>query len=87
MLSTANAVDEAASGEYSDYAGSEQAAMALQSLAYNYLMFDLIPESTYDALEQNELGRLLAAVDNPDTFKPRLAQKRFRELAAKLKGK
>lgn len=74
----------ATSGEYSDYAGSEQAAMALQNIVYTYYALELIDDATYDGLEQKELARLLKTVQEPDDFDPDQAKKAFRALQAKL---
>jgi hypothetical protein len=81
-----NILTEAAAGDYTDYAGSEQAAMALQSIVYSYYAASLIDDATYDSLEQGELSKLLAAVEDPDTFNPDRAKKAFVSLQAKLKG-
>jgi hypothetical protein len=80
-------LDQAVAGEFTDYAGSEQAAMALQSIVYNYLMEGMINDPTYDALERNELAKLLASVEDPDKFNPDRAKKAFKSLQAKLAGK
>ena len=78
---------QAVAGEFTDYAGSEQAAMALQSIVYSYLIEGLINDPTYDALEQNELSKLLTTVDDPDKFNPDRAKKAFKSLQTKLAGK
>jgi hypothetical protein len=80
-------LSEAVSGEYTDYAGSEQAAMALQTIVYNYLIEGMIDDSTYDSLEQNELSKLLDSVEDPDNFNPDRAKKSFKLLQARLAGK
>ncbi|MEZ4290269.1 MAG: multiheme c-type cytochrome, partial [Myxococcota bacterium] len=67
-------LDEAMSGEYTDYAGSEQAAMALQTIVYNYLIEGLIDDATYDSIEGRELSKLLATVQDPDRFDPNAAK-------------
>lgn len=82
-----NILKAAVSGEYTDYAGSEQATMALQTIVYNYLIEGIIDDSTYDSLERGELSSLLATVENPDTFNPDRAKKSFKRLQAKLAGK
>jgi hypothetical protein len=84
---TTSILKEAVAGEYTDYAGSEQAAMALQTIVYNYLLEGLIDDSTYDSLERGELSDLLGTVENPDTFNPDRAKKSFRRLQARLAGK
>ena len=71
---------EAVSGEYTDYVGSEQAAMALQPIVYNYLIEGLIDDPTYDSLEQGDLSNLLATVENPDRFNLDRAKKSFKRL-------
>lgn len=75
---------QAEAGEYADYAAAEQAAMAIQTVVYNYLVFGLIDDPAYDALERGELARMLAAVENPDTYVPARAQQSFKQLKAKL---
>lgn len=80
-------LSQAVAGEFADYAGSEQAAMALQSIIYNYLIEGMINDPTYDALERNELAKVLAAVEDPDNFNPDSAKKAFQSLQAKLAGK
>ena len=82
-----NILSAAASGEYVDYASSEQAAMAIQSVIYGYYADSLIDGSAYDQLEQKELAKILDSVDDPDTFNPDRAKKAFASLQAKLKGK
>jgi hypothetical protein len=81
-----NILADALEGEFSDYAGAEQAAMALQTIVYGYYAEKLIDEDVYDSLDRNELTKLLASVDEPDTFDPDRAKKAFRALEAKLKG-
>lgn len=73
-------------GEFSDYAGSEQAAMALQSVVYSYYAAELINDATYDSLEQKELAQLLKSVEDPDTFNPDKAKKAFQALQKRIKG-
>jgi len=80
-------LDEVVSGEYTDYAGSEQATMALQTILDNDLVEGLIDDATYDSLEQGELSNLLAMVENPDTLSPDRAEKSFRRLQTRLAGK
>ena len=82
-----NVLADALGGEYADYAGSEQAAMALQTIVYGYYAEGLIDDATYDALEQKELTKLLASVEDPDKFKPGVARKAFKAIQGKLKGK
>ena len=84
---TTSILKEAVSREYTDYAGSEQAAMALQTIIYNYLIEGLIDDPTDDSLEQGELSNLLAKVENPDTFNPDRAKESFKRLQARLAGK
>jgi len=80
-------LNEAVSGEFIDYAGSEQATMALQTIVYDYLIAGLINDATYGSLEQGEFSNLLATVENPDTFNPDRAEKSFRRLQTRLAGK
>jgi hypothetical protein len=75
---------DAVGGEFTDYAGSEQAAMALQSIVYSYYAESMIDDATYDSLEQQELSKLLKSVEDPDTFNPDQAKKAFRSLQARL---
>jgi hypothetical protein len=75
---------EAVAGEYGDYSGSEQAAMALQTIVYGYYAEGLIDDATYDALERGELSRLLATVQEPDVFDPDQAKKAFESLRSQL---
>ena len=82
-----NILADALGGEFTDYAGSEQAAMALQTIVYGYYAEALIDDAVYDALERNELTKLLASVEDPDRFDPDKAKKAFRALQGKLKGK
>ena len=82
-----NLFKDALSGEYADYAGSEQAAMALQTVVYGYYAEALIDDDLYDSLERVELTKLLASVQDPDVFNPDKAKKAFKALQAKLKGK
>lgn len=84
---SASILDKATKGDYSDYAGSEQAAMAIQTVVYNYLAFGLIDDPTYDALERGELARILAAVEDPDRFDAARAQQTFQQLKTKLAGR
>jgi len=84
---SANLFKDALTGEYADYAGSEQAAMALQTVVYGYYAERLIDDDLYDSLERGELTRLLASVEDPDVFNPDKAKKAFKALQAKLKGK
>jgi hypothetical protein len=79
-----NLLSSAVSGEYADYAGSEQAAMALQTIVYGYYAERLIDDAAYDALERNELAKLLASVQDPDVFDPDKAKKAFQALRSKL---
>jgi hypothetical protein len=79
-------LDEAVRGEYFDYAGSEQAAMALQSVVYSYYAAGLIDDAFYGGLEEKELSQLLAAVEDPDDFDPNRATRAFKRLQAKLSG-
>ncbi len=81
-----NILTAAVDGEYTDYAGSEQAAMALQSIVYSYYAESMIDDATYDALEQGELSKLLGTVEDPDTWNPDRAKKAFKSLQAKLSG-
>ncbi len=78
---------EALAGEFADYAASEQAAMALQTVIYNYLLEGLLDDAAYDSIETRELSSLLAAVEDPDVFDPKRARKSFRKLQAALAGK
>ena len=82
-----NILREALTGEFADYAGSEQAAMALQTIVFGYYDQQLLDDAAYDALERGELTKLLASVDDPDTFNPDKAKKAFKALQGKLKGK
>ena len=82
-----NVLSDASGGEYTDYAASEQAAMALQSIVYGFYADSLIDGATYDGLERNELAKILDSVDNPDTFDPDQAKQAFASLQSKLKGK
>ena len=82
-----NILADALEGEFSDYAGAEQAAMALQTIVYGDYAEELIDDDVFDGLEQNELTKLLASVEEPDTFNPDRAKKAFRAIGAKLKGK
>ena len=75
---------DALGGEFTDYAGSEQAAMALQSIVYSYYAESMINDATYDSLEQKELSKLLKSVEDPDTFNPDRAKKAFQALQARL---
>lgn len=80
-------LDDALGGEFSDYAGSEQAAMALQTMVYGYSAAELIDDNIFVGLEENELRKLLASIEEPDTFNPDKAKKAFEALKAKLNGK
>ena len=82
-----NVLADALGGEYADYAGSEQAAMALQTIVYGYYAEALIDDDVYDGLEQRELTKLLDSVADPDKFNPDAAKKAFRALEKKLRGK
>lgn len=82
-----NLLADALGGEYADYAGSEQAAMALQTIVYGYYAEGLIDDAVYDEMERGELSRLLASVQDPDAFDPDKAKKAFGALQRKLKGK
>ena len=82
-----NILREALTGEFADYAGSEQAAMALQTIVFGYYDQQLLDDAAYDALERGELTKLLASVDDPDTFNPDKAKKAFKALQGKLNGK
>ncbi|HKK53015.1 MAG TPA: multiheme c-type cytochrome [Myxococcota bacterium] len=77
-------LSEGSRGEYSDYAGSEQAAMALQTILYNFLIAGLVDDATYDAIDRGELSKLLATVRDPDTFDPTRARAAFRRLQSRL---
>ncbi len=82
-----NVLADATAGEFTDYAGSEQAAMALQTIVYGYFAEGLIDDATYDSLERGVLAKLLASVEDPDKFNPDKAKKAFQALATTLKGK
>ncbi len=82
-----NILNDAVGGDYADYAGSEQAAMALQSIVYGYYAAGLIDDAGYDALERGALAKLLSAVEDPDTFEPERARASFEMLKASLAGK
>ena len=82
-----NVLADAVRGEYADYAGSEQAAMALQTIVYGYYAEELIDDDAYDDLERRELTKLLDSVADPDAFDPDVANRAFRALQAKLQGK
>lgn len=84
---TRSILADAIAGEYSDYAGSEQATMALQTLVYGHLVEGLIDDATYDAIDRGELSKLLATVANPDTFDPARSRRAFLQLQARLGGK
>ena len=61
--------------------------MALQTIVFGYYDQQLLDDAAYDALERGELTKLLASVDDPDTFNPDKAKKAFKALQGKLKGK
>jgi hypothetical protein len=66
---TDSLLSEGLEGEYSDYAGSEQATMALQALASALDREGQLDAKTLEALNVN-LDRLLAATHDGDRFAP-----------------
>jgi hypothetical protein len=74
---------EAISGEYSDYAGAEQAAMAVQVLVDSLYQLGEVDDATLAAINV-ETSQILEAVKDPDRFRPGSAVPAFRRLQDRL---
>jgi Cytochrome c554 and c-prime len=69
-------LDEGIAGNFTDYAGAEQATMALQSLASGLRQRGALPEGTAQA----SMKRLLETVSDDESFKAAAFQAALREL-------
>jgi hypothetical protein len=76
----AGLVDDGLSGEYSDYQGAEQAAMALQSVADFMRKRKLLSAAAVGPA----MNKLLAAVVNDEKYRPAAFQQALKELKASL---
>lgn len=73
-------LDEGIAGNFTDYAGAEQATMALQSLASGLRQRGALPEGTV----QSSMLRLLETVSDDELFKAASFQAALRELRAAI---
>ena len=75
-------IDDGLNGEYSDYQGAEQAAMALQSVADFMRKRNLLSAPAVGP----SMNKLLAAVVNDEKYRPAVFQQALRDLKASLDG-
>ena len=73
-------LDDGSAGHFADYAGAEQATMALQSLANGLRQRGALPRET----GQSSMKRLLAAVSDDESFRADAFQAALRDLRAAL---
>ena len=73
-------LDDGSAGHFADYAGAEQATMALQSLANGLRQRGALPRET----AQSSMKRLLAAVSDDESFRADAFQAALRDLRAAL---
>jgi hypothetical protein len=74
-------VDEGLAGEYLDYAGAEQAMLAVQVLAFNLYTLDAIEEDAIGQVGEIAQG-LTAALENPETYDRSVVVNSFRKVKA-----
>jgi hypothetical protein len=75
-------LDDGIAGQYADYAGAEQATMALQSLANGLRQRGALAQGT----AQSPMKRLLAAVSDDESFRAAEFQAALRELRASMEA-
>jgi hypothetical protein len=73
-------IDDGLAGQYTDYQGAEQAAMALQSIADMMVRRGMLRAAKVDAA----MGDLLSAVAYDEKYRPAAFQQALRELGSRL---
>jgi hypothetical protein len=73
-------IDDGLAGQYTDYQGAEQAAMALQSIADMMVRRGMLRAATVDAA----MGDVLSAVAYDEKYRPAAFQLALRELGSRL---